>query len=531
MCALERHHTPLSTRTVFLITFALGAIVLAVGLFWDFGYDQGTFAYGGNAILHGQYPYRDFWDIKPPNIFYTYAAALGFFGNSVFAVRLFDYLNALIVLTLLFLLAMRMWTGTRWGRLAAVMSCAAFVLHYFILGYSDTAQAETYALPWILTAILLILPERDLEPRNETIRLLLSGFAIAVAFFFKYTNGVFLALGLAMLWINSGKQKRSHTRQALLLCAGFLIGFGAQTLQLALTGGLQELWHITTSATLNYNSNNYSGDTTVFHNLRTALFNIDLLWVIVAIIGWSFWGADYNTRSKHTDAVFQSSMTLLLACLLTLFAVQIQNKFYLYHYTVLYPWADILIGAGIAHFIIVLRKIDTLPRSSNTFIVIVALFALSYFWTSHSFLQQRVEELTEMSRNERPVNGSPSSEALAQYVSAHTTSEDTIFVFGFQPYVYWKTGRKPSTRFINTIHFKPSYVAPEERQELVNTLTQHPPALFLVETQDHYTSQGDNRDDSRTVIAKSYPEIEQLLQTRYMPRDTISDVICYFLHP
>src|SRR4051812_39634237 len=124
----EAHHSPLSTQTIFFLTIAGCAIVLLPTILWDFAYDQGTFAYGGASILHGGRPYIDFWDIKPPNVFYTYAAAFGFFGNNIRAIRLLDYLNTLITIILMFDLSVRLWTGTTWGRLAAVMASAALVL-------------------------------------------------------------------------------------------------------------------------------------------------------------------------------------------------------------------------------------------------------------------------------------------------------------------------------------------------------------------------------------------------------------------
>ena len=71
------------------------------------------------------------------------------------------------------------------------------------------------------------------------------------------------------------------------------------------------------------------------------------------------------------------------------------------------------------------------------------------------------------------------------------------FIFGFAPYVYWKTGRAPATRYLNTIHFKPLAVPRAERDELVTSLLRNPPELFLVETADRYTSQGNTNDDSR----------------------------------
>src|SRR5437763_16229593 len=108
-----QHNQRISTRVLFVVLVG-AAILLFPTIYWPFDYDQGTFAYGGTAILNGQRPYIDFWDIKPPNIFYTYATAFALFGKSVRSIRIFDYLNALVTIALLFLLATRLWKNTPW---------------------------------------------------------------------------------------------------------------------------------------------------------------------------------------------------------------------------------------------------------------------------------------------------------------------------------------------------------------------------------------------------------------------------------
>src|SRR5438552_9173641 len=155
---LSTIHFPLYNKKAFLVSLALSALLLLPTIFWPFDYDQGTFAYGGAAILRGERPYLDFWDIKPPNIFYTYATALGIFGNSVRAVRIFDYLNALLTIALLFLLSLRVWKNTPWRLISATLASLLFVIQYYIFGHWDTAQAETYSVPFLLAAMLLILP-------------------------------------------------------------------------------------------------------------------------------------------------------------------------------------------------------------------------------------------------------------------------------------------------------------------------------------------------------------------------------------
>jgi len=157
------------------------------------------------------------------------------------------------------------------------------------------------------------------------------------------------------------------------------------------------------------------------------------------------------------------------------------------------------------------------------------LLAGSYFLSSRRTLAGRVTELVQIARDEKPANQYVAGDTIANYVIAHSRRTDRIFIFGFQPYVYWKTGRIPATKFLNTIHFKSTSVPASERDELVQTLSGNPPELFLVEMGDRYTSQGNTNDDSRTTIRLHYPELERLLDARYITEDTLQQTIIYRL--
>jgi 4-amino-4-deoxy-L-arabinose transferase-like glycosyltransferase len=523
----DKHHTSLSTRTVFLLTLIGSAILLAPSLLWDFAYDQGTFAYGGSAVLKGAIPYVDFWDIKPPNIFYAFSAAFGIFGESVFSIRLFDYFNALLTIALLFELSIRLWTGTPWGRLSAVMTCLLTIVQYYIMGPWNTAQPETYSLPWILLAVLLLLPERDVDRKEKMVKAGLAGFAIGITVFFKYTNGIFLLLALAMLWISTVKLKTNHSRLVFAVLGGFLLSVGLQVLYLYGQGGLDDLINIGSTATISYRDSNFSGSFDLEQNLRTLAQNLDLLWLVVAVIGWSLWSLDHSARMKYESLLYQTLLTLGLAAALSLFVVQLQNKGYAYHYWIALPWLNILIGAGVAHLATALHRIDALPRGSNAWIVGILMVVLSYVWTSPGPLQARVNELLSIADKKLPANSYIEGDSVSNFVVTHTASNDSIFIFGFHPYIYWRTGRQPANRYLNTIHFKPSYVSDDARIELVRSLVQRPPKLILVEMDDQYTSQGDSYDDSRTMIRNRYQEIESLLLTYYDPADTLQGIIAY----
>lgn len=529
MKTVATRHSPLADWGVLLLTLAAAAIVLSPTIFWPFDYDQGTFAYGGWAVLHGLRPYLDFWDIKPPNIFYTYAAAFALFGNTVRAIRILDYLNALLSIGLLSAFATRLWKNSSWGRLAAIFASLAFILQYYIFGHWDTAQTETYSIPLLLLAMVLAIPNRDrISSRALSIRAALAGVSIGVSFYFKFPNGLFLLLIAVVLWIYSGERAMKFKAIGWLI-AGFCITVGIESLYLVINGELVPLWNLTLSETAAYVSSNYSGSFTILQNLRTSTHALDLLWVVAGVAGWTYWTVADSGWHRRRNFDFRTFFLLIFGCVTALIIIQLENKGYTYHYGILLPWADLLIGAGIANLARAISRIEKLPRWANAVGLSLILVAGSYFWSSRNTLQSHASELVQIARGVKPANGYVAGDTIADYVMAHTRLTDRIFIFGFQPYVYWKTGRAPATKFLNTIHFKSTPVPASERDELVHTLSSNPPELFLVEMGDRYTSQGNTNDDSRTTIRLRYPELEQLLDARYTPEDTLQQTIIYRL--
>ena len=78
-----------------LSSLLLAIFVLFLNLPWSpvfkgLGPDSGVYAYVGSSILHGQLPYRDAWEQKPPLGFYLNALAVWLFGRTPWALWWFD---------------------------------------------------------------------------------------------------------------------------------------------------------------------------------------------------------------------------------------------------------------------------------------------------------------------------------------------------------------------------------------------------------------------------------------------------------
>lgn len=155
---------------------------LSVGwpsLFYPFGRDQGIFGIIGHVWREGGLPYRDAWDFKPPFVFGAYSLAETLFGYSQGSIRILDLIAVGITAALLAA------TARKSGALASFVAAVGYPLVYYLsFGFWETAQAESFALPFTAAAMLFVVNKR---PQ------LWIGLCIGMAAMFKPTF-IFLAL-------------------------------------------------------------------------------------------------------------------------------------------------------------------------------------------------------------------------------------------------------------------------------------------------------------------------------------------------
>jgi len=70
---LETHSNG-KERFLVLCILLFAGIIRIPSLTQPIGPDQGLMAVIGEGILHGKLPYRDYWEMASPAIFFTYAS-------------------------------------------------------------------------------------------------------------------------------------------------------------------------------------------------------------------------------------------------------------------------------------------------------------------------------------------------------------------------------------------------------------------------------------------------------------------------
>jgi hypothetical protein len=507
---------------------ALAAVLYLPSLFWSLGLDQNIFAEIGWLLLHGKKLYVDAWDVKPPNIFYVYALFEWLFGANGFAVRLSDYVFALIAFSAIFIAIRRQTAGLANGLMqtwAAPLSAIFLALTLLSLGLADTAQTESYSLACIIGAVALICgeptPTPSLKRRGDLNkqRLFFAGVLIAIATFFKTTNAVFLLpISIEIFF----RDRKSCVRSILFLIAGVLLWCGVQIGVLAIEGSLGEYLRITMSVLAHHT--NEASDLSRWSLFRAIWTYVDI-WGILSVIA-------ILTAVFRRDGAFLRSVRMALFLLIAgMAAVLIQNKGWGYQYVVLLPGLVSLCAiSGIYLY-------ERIRAKSRWIAAVFAIFLLLHTLLMAPSAHRRVHYCSDALLSVRDHSdyvatlGSRKSlyypagtDALATYLSKHATPKDEIFIFGEEPGAYWQADRMPATRFVYSLLFTSGVIPDSDLLAINDTLVRREPAIIAIERFDTTVFRG-RPETSESLFANdtSFSNLRELLAKHYQTCDTVCD--------
>jgi hypothetical protein len=455
------------------------------------GRDQGVFAYVASGMLDGYAPYRDSWDLKPPGVYLTYAAAFLAGGRSMVAVRALDF--AFTVATTLLIWRL----GTR--ALGDLPGLAAGLLYglgsSLLFTFWARSQAETFLVLFLVLCYLSAL-------RRSWI---LTGFLAAVVFWYKIT------WALAVVPIVVLMEPRAWPRVAL----GAFVGIGAVVGYLAVCGGLSEM------AETVFLFNRYYGGTHFNASLLTRIprETVRFVWrsgIIgpLAVVGFA-----------------RGSPKWMRWWLLGAFAsVWSQGKLFAYHWIPALAPLVLLAAAGV-------RNWSWRPgRRAIVALGVVFLLAgipdrlwIEELYPLYNHYKRSLQlVLRTLSREDYLVHyGGRSSESpfsylddeqLAAFCAARTRPDEPVLVWGFEPLVNFLADRRSPSRF--SFDYPLTFPARTEEARLVrqrnrelffSELQSKPPRLVALAVGDR------NPVESLDSLAqmKAFPEFALFLYNRY----------------
>ncbi len=512
------------TRLLLVIMLA-GTLVLGIPtLALPYWRDQSIFALVGDVITRGGFPYRDAFDFKPPGIHLVYALAALLARGEMWGARVLDLASLLLGVTALFRLLLPV------SRRAAGIAAAHFALGYLgCLGFRELGQPEGFATTLVLWSLLLVRSERRRHRRA-----ILGGLSFGAAVLMKYTVILYLPLHVMLVrgWtriedrdgqvLDVWPEKGSPITRWLTFGLSTMVPLVGAGLYLAFGRALDAFVEIQTQYLPGYSQLTLTLGTgpALLSSLRTvAAFFADRPFLVSPpLVGLALLAFLRNTPQRAVP---------LFGILLTVAAVVAQGKFFHYHWIPILPFLAWATGAGFDGLLRLFRERRWQGRVLAGILLALGLVALDLSRTP--ITQERVQALKylrgQLSREEFYASPAFGRYDLGDYAVGATweaVSEvkelcplyGRLFVWGFEPYLYLGSDRLPASRFIYTAPLVSPWCPESWRKEIVTTLTEKPPELIVVMTEDAMPWVTGLPYDSRVAL-QLYPAIGELIRDRY----------------
>ncbi|KPK00263.1 MAG: hypothetical protein AMK71_08540 [Nitrospira bacterium SG8_35_4] len=490
---------------VFVLCIILFAGVIRIpSLTQPIGPDQGIMTVIGEGILHGKIPYRDFWEMASPAIFFTYALMFKVFGHSMAAIPLTDTLVSMFTTFLVFMLARLIW-----GRKAGYISALFFAL--FSSGvrlgmhaggdiafgtFWYIAQRETFMLPLVTGSLYFVICSERREKKLWS--LIVSGFLAGLSFVYKFPALVMFACILFYLnWnILSGKAAKpvqTILKKNIALLSGFMFALIPFVVFFHVRGALPEMINVIFKYVYSvYGHTKHDLLTTISLGLRRTLFfgqENFILWVF--FFTSSIYIAINDRRKENVLMALWGAASVMY--------VISHREFFGYHFLMIMPSFSVLAGYGIARAMksnFSFRNVFS-GEMEKTFIVIAVLLNIFIFATLvHAHYTKFYFYATDKITKEQYYDfftaypehdySFPASYKISQYLAKNTGPDDMIFVLGgIESVVYFLSQRESPSRFIfSWIIFSESHgrvkQAEEYREELLNDLSAKIPKYIAI---------------------------------------------------
>ena len=451
---------------VLIILFA--GLIRVPSLTQPLGPDQGVVSVIAEGILKGELPYRDYWEMGSPAIFFTYALMFKIFGTSMKAIPITDTLVSMLSTFLVFLLSAHIWdrkvayvsallyaffsNGVRLGMHAG--GDIAFGTFWYI------AQRETFMTPLILASIYLLI--HAWPKRTPFFFLSLSGLLAGLAFVYKFPSLIiFLVIILYLDSYSLIIDKQSHTFKNILVknfafALAFLIAPAGFAAFFALKGVTNEM----IDAVFKYIISVY-GELGLNHLGIMKMGLIHTLFIAQEnFILWIF----FITSSVFilTSERNRENVAVVLWSVASLLYVIAHREFFGYHYLLVLPPFSMLTGYGLVRALgqhMSWRQLVT-AELGKVFIIVALIANLAFFATLNYMHYTKFFYYVTGTISQKQYYAFfdaypehdysfPANYSIAQYIIANTNENDMVYTIGgIEGVLHFLTKRKSPSRFV-----------------------------------------------------------------------------------
>ena len=451
----RRHLLALALLT--LVTLMVRAPLLSV----PFERDEGEYAYIGWRLTHGELPYRDWVDQKPPAIFWIYRLALSIPGDPVVAVHLFASVWSAASAWALYLVARHL-ISSQW----AVGVAALFaLLSAHPIGEGTAANTEIFMLlPMILSMWAFLkcakcVTEEPAPSGNKSRAILLmivSGVLIGIATAFKQVAAInwplLVCLSPFLMRSTNGAPWKRTLQLALWSAAGAASVWAMIAGYFALRGGFSDFVYNVLTHNLEYvQATPWSERTKLCVATLMKLSRVQAVPWIFALIGL------VATARRPAKAAF----LLLAGWLAASFAGVSASGYYFPHYfQQLLPAIALAAGFGAEAAANALGQKGISNYAGLAAITTLLMISPVATWLPFARMSPRAA-----ARRIFPFNIFAEMPQIAGHIAQATKPDDRVFVFGAEAEILFYAKRVSATRYIFLFPLYGPYRDARQQQE------------------------------------------------------------------
>jgi hypothetical protein len=477
-------------------------------------------------------PYRDLWDFKPPGIYLAYALAQALFGPSMVSVRVLEVIG-LGVMTFAFTRLARAFFGET---VIGLVAGALAALVHAQLEFWHTGQPETFGGVLTVLALWCAVKARDAgdaDARTATRFMIAVGLLFGCTFLLKppLAGGAVVSAAYLARASTGGRPAWAPWKPFVVvglssavpiaLCGAWFWARGAWP---ALSWTLFEF--VPGYSAINRDESALSA---FYYSFEEAFAGFSAL--LAAGCFATFVLPPMHGREREGVFLF------LGVVVMNVVGVAMQAKYFQYHYAAALPLIAFI--AAVGSYKVFRRALAAGTPGVVAFVF--AIWALSVmrtavrsnpgtFWersaSRFGFLLNRDRALLDDTLYYVADFNFGADRDVAAVVAEIVPPDRPIFVWGFEPVIYWLSQRAPASRYIYNVPQRTDWERERARRELLSELGARPPAAIIVEHNDVFFHVTGNRLDSAAALS-TFPELTALLDARYSLARTVGKFDVY----
>ena len=115
---------------------------------------------------------------------------------------------------------------------------------------------------------------------------------------------------------------------------------------------------------------------------------------------------------------------------------------------------------------------------------------------------------------------------VAQRLQDLTARDESVYVWGFEPAIYWLSQRKPASRYVYNAAQRVSWGSDQARSILMADLAQNPPSVIVVQHHDVFGFVTGNELDSHAALPE-FTNLATLIDREYSLFEQVEDFDLY----